>query len=189
MDLTTIRTEVQRRTGRDFADAAALSVINEALQRYSLERDWPWLFVTWYFTGDGETDSFLLPPRRSVAEVRVGDLRVEQTVYQGTQTSGWWISGANSLRLRPAPGDGDAIEVDAYRLEDTLESAGDEPFVPDAHIYGVLDLAAAMVLDRTGRSEDGDAFRSRYREWRDATDRLMHPTSTLRIRTRSDSPL
>lgn len=205
LNLEEMRDAVRVRVGvpasDSFFDQVTLdSIINEALQHVSLDRDWPWLDETTTFVTVSGTQSYVPPADwlrtksliistpteyetlqwRSLQEIReIGNSTTElglpylYTIY------------ADEILLAPAPAGVYTFRHDYIAQEPQLQANTDEPRMPEQFRWSVVQFAVYLAQLRQGDMARAQAAMQGYNQWLERMhEHTQRVTVPLRVRVR-----
>lgn len=207
MTLTQLRDAVRIRLGVPVSDAFYTSavltdLVNEGLQAYSTEVDWPWLGTSTTFSTVAGTQAYtppanwnrtkLLTPDESdtlvlmsLAEVREYGKEEHDRAFPTVYT----IWGEQIL-LAPVPAGIYTIKHDYIKAEPELDQDNDTPLLPSQYHYALVHFAAAAGQLRQNETQRWEAEMKNYETW---IKRMLkndrRSTQTMRVRVRPGSHL
>lgn len=163
MNLSQLRTQIDRRTGVRQDIPAANSFINEAINIISSHREWPWLDAVQTITTTDGVNTYDVPAAYSETRtLNIGGVEAQQiyvadgdefniTTY--TPCSGYeyvieWSLGAGTLILFPTPPAGTDVTHRYTRTETLLVTDNSTPLMPERYHSVIADMAASMFLER-----------------------------------------
>jgi len=195
VQLSAIRTEVNRQVGLPLDPLLVTQLINASLRRIADHRDWPWLDLAESGLWPAAEVHPLVAAAKSVKSVIVSDQRLNSIAeadadsYDGTwHYDGYSVTG-RQLRVVPRPAEGAAFTIRYIAYENTLTADANEPLLPNAHIDAVVALVCSMAHNRPeGNTGARDRFRDEYTDTLRGMVRAARPTRGARqARTRQDT--
>lgn len=204
MNLSQLRAQIDRRTGKKLDILAANSFINEAIDQISNHREWPWLDALQTITTTVDVDSVpvatydVSAAYTETRTVNVGGLEAQQIYiadgdeYHAAlyglpcqyQYSIEWVSGMAQLTFYPAPPEGTIIEHRYTRNEAVLSADTDTPLMPERYHSIIVDIVCALFLEQfsPSRSEFYSARANKaLKAMGEATQRKANP-GRIRVR-------
>lgn len=199
MNLSQLRTQIDRRTGVRQDVLAANSYINEAINIISSRREWPWLDAVETFTTTADENTYAVPSTYSETRTVNVDGTEAQQIYIAdadrfnldTYCPGYdfeyaieWTSGSANLLLFPTPAGGTTVTHRFTRTETLLASDSSSPLMPERYHSIIADMAAGMFLERIQptRAEYYRALAEKaLKQMGEATQRKTNP-GAIRIR-------
>lgn len=202
MQLSDIRTQVLYRyglaSGGNQAPSAALNaLINAAIRKLTLDRDWDWNTITETIATVAGTEAY---SRSSGARksMRVIDTEYGRPLKMITGTAAaryrnlsgipafWWIEGGE-MHFAPTPNSVRSYEHVYQGAEPTLVADGDEPTLPDWSIDIIIAMACLSLARRLGDGDKVLQFSAEVADWQDAlADDARSATPTPTRNTRRD---
>jgi hypothetical protein len=198
--LTAVRTRLGNpSTDGFYTDAQIGDLVNEALQVYTTEADWPWLQATTTFPTVAGTATYSPPAgwmktrlltidgydsmrERSLAEIR-------EVAVAVTGQPDWWALENELINLRPVPNAVYTVIHDYYKIEPELSSTA-EPLMPAQFRWALVEYACYLAKLRAGYVQEAQAFKSVYEQWiQKMADHRRRTTGTRKIRVRPGSAL
>lgn len=179
-----------------FQDPQLDDLVNEALQVFSLEEDWPWLQATetintvagtrfytpldplWARTKALSIQGFDALSMLSLQEIRnwpddIRDVPVYYTLYM------------EQLYLAPAPSAIYALRHDYYKFEPVLNTPTDIPIVPAIYHFAIIAYAVHLAHLRSGDLARASAARQEYDAWlKRVQDNRRDFSSPMKVRVR-----
>lgn len=195
MNLSEMRSALDRRSGVRMDTTAQNDLVNEALAKLTLAADWPWLHDVYEFAAvTGVGDEVLPDGLRRIESVTVAGYEAfltsqqEIDAWDNTYSSarrGYSVRG-DRLYFRPTQTTGTTISVRYVAGEDRLEDDSDEPYLPEQYHDALIDLAAGLALERTGNLARARLLTDRFDQWVAGMRRtaLRVGGSTGRVRVR-----
>lgn len=213
--LPMLRRKVQQRISAQVADSYLTSdvldeFINEAVQQFSSEADWPWLEVVSTFqTVPNQVNypiSAILAPNwykiHAIMDTITGqtlELRQIQEideenfpVNQMTQPSQQYGIFAETLVLGPPPMDARTLQIRWYQKEATLYGDLDTLLMPSTADWqaGVAEYASYLALRQQREDTRAESAYTAYTRWLTRTkDEKLRFHGSIRIRVREGSLL
>lgn len=200
MILSQLRTQIDRRTGKQQDIPAANSYVNEAVNTISSFREWPWLDALQSFditadVNDNAVAGYDLPDNYS--ETRTVNVQGEeaQLIYVADADSfnldfdNWtntycYTIDTNQITFFPTPPVGTPVLHRYTRVEATLSSDNQAPLMPERYHSLIADLAAGLFLERVNPARS-DMYLARYEKGQkrmaEGVQRKTNPNS-VRIR-------
>lgn len=198
MNLSQLRTQIDRRTGVRQDLLATNAYINEALNNISSRRDWPWLDTLQTVTTTVDENTY--PVTAAYSETRtvnIGGIEAQQIyIADGDEFDGStycpdvyeysieWEAGTAQLVVYPTPPADTTILHRFVRTEPLLANDQDTPLMPERYHTIICDQAAGLFLERidASRSETYLARAEKgLKQMGEATQRKSSPTR-IRIR-------
>lgn len=183
MQLSDIRTQVRYRYGIATAEAQATdavltALINAALRRLTLDRDWDWNTTTETISTVIGTESYARDAtcRKTM---RLVDTEYGRSLQFVTGNKGaryrningvpafWWIEGGQ-LHLAPTPATARDYEHVFQKTETTLSGDTDTPTVPDWAIDAIIAMACLSLARRLGDKDKVRQFTDEVMAWQDS---------------------
>ena len=201
MNLSDMRSALDRLTGVGMDTTAQTEWINSAVQAISTERRWPWLDGTQSTTTTADTATVALPTDwqstraltvngnpYTLVSVRSGDAGWDD--WQDDVAYGFAIEGSNIV-LYPTPTETGWTVTHRYvKTEPALSGNSDTPLVPSRYHWAIVHYAAALVFDRMGQMPQAAAQRAQYDVWkRRMMDEIGRARGPFRVRVRPGSVL
>lgn len=178
MDLTAFRTAVYRRLGVPSTDTGYTTTdlddfINAAVQQFSLEDDWSWLYGT--DTGNTVATVATITPAATTRKVRdvvvdsilyrrvpLGEVLDDDSELSASVFRGTWSESGSTITLRPVPASVVAYTLYVTKYDTTMSAGGDTPLAPAQYHNVIADLADAYACPRFNRAEQLDAYLKLY---------------------------
>lgn len=180
LQLSTMRTAVRTRLGVPatdgfFTDAQVTDIINEALQIFATEYDWPWLKTQeniatvagtgsytptsgWYRTKALTINNENSMQKRSLQEIR--EFNTDETGIPEV-----YCEDAGTLLLRPVPDQVYTVVHDYYKFEPELVDDADVPLVPAQYRWAIVELACHIAHLRQGDETRAERSLAAYGLW------------------------
>lgn len=200
MNLSQLRTQIDRRTGVRQDIPAANSFINEAINIISSHREWPWLDAVQNITTTLDENTYSVPASYSETRtLNIAGLEAQQIyVADGDDFNGTsyrpgtyeyvieWTLGSAELLIFPTPPANTSVIHRYTRTETLLTTDNSSPLMPERYHSIIADLAASMFLERIQPTR-ADYYRNLaekgLKKMGEAVQRKANPS---RIRTRHD---
>lgn len=200
MNLSQLRTQIDRRTRVRQDIPAANSFINEAINIISSRREWPWLdAVQTITTTDGENSYDVASTYSETRTLNVNGFEArqiyiadgddfDQTAYApcdgGYDYSIEWSLGEAKLLLYPTP-PADTTLIHRYtRTEALLVTDNSSPLMPERYHSIIADMAAGMFLESINPAR-ADYYRGMAeRGLKQMSEGVQRKTNPGRIRIR-----
>lgn len=201
LDLATMQTALLTRLGNPatdgfFTSAQTVDLINEALQAYATEQDWPWLQATETLTtvagsaagltpaaGWTRTKSLVIDGSNPLEMLSLGELRSVPTSVRGQPTR--YCIEVEKVLLRPVPDAVYSVTHDYFTAEPALVSGTDAPLLPERWRYCIVEFATYLAHLRQGRTNEAQAALAGYAGWLSRMrDQRRRSTSTLKVKVR-----
>lgn len=191
-------------TDNFFTDLILTDLVNEALQIYASEYDWPWLSASTSFSSVAGQESYTPPadwvrtqiltpsddyPLRLIS---LNELRQRNEVggLFNAQFPDSYAISQDSILLSPIPQSGKSYTHDYYRAEPFLVNDGDEPLIPDQWVYCVVAKACSLGYMRQNDMERALGWERQYDKWlARMRDNRRRSTAFLSPRVRPGSML
>jgi hypothetical protein len=198
VNLSQLRTQIDRRTGVRQDPLATTAYINEALNIISSRREWPWLDALQTITTTLDENTYDVSSTYSETRtVSIGGVEAVQIYiadaddFNGSvycpdryEYAIEWSAGTAQLLLFPMPPEGTVVTHRYTRTESLASSDTDEPLMPERYHSIICDFAAGLFLERIepsraeyyiARAEKG------LKQMSEATQRKANP-GQIRIR-------
>jgi len=199
MNLSQLRAQIDRRTGKRLDPLAANSFINEALNTVSSYREWPWLDALQTITTTEDENTYAVASTYSETRtVNVGGLEASLIYiadgddYIGNASSYEYAiestAGASEIILYPTPPTGTTVLHRFTRTEALMSSDTDEPLMPERYHAIVCDLAAGLFLEQIDPSRSEFYTARGNKALKQMTEATQRKTNTGRIRIREGFP-
>lgn len=180
MNLSQLRDAVRVRLGVPggdtfYTDTTLNDLINESLQAIASEADWPWLQTSTTFdtvAGDGaydppadwiETRSLCIDDFNAIEWRSLPEIREYPTSITDVPEA-YTVSG-DELLLRPVPAGVYTVQHDYLRMEQTLVTDSDVPFMPTQWRYSIVAFATHLAYLRSGDVQRATAALADYQAW------------------------
>lgn len=192
-DLTDLISRVREKGGFDADDAGLTdpkltAFINAALKQVAQEHDWPWLKTSANISavaGTSEyatpadwmrTDSLVIPDVGIVLENRdIDDL--DRIIYRDRPAL--FAIEAEQVVLKPIPDAAYTIKHRYYRVERTLVSGADVPYMPSTFDEGIVEFATSLAFRKLRQGDKAVLADQAYQAWlkrtRDIVKRSRRP--------------
>lgn len=207
MTLTQLRDAVRVRLGvpasdNFFTDATLTDLINEAVQTYSVEFDWPWLEATTTFATVANQEGYAVPAdwvRTQVLTppddyplryISLNELRQRNEVggLFSAQFPDSYTVAQDQIKLSPIPQSVRTYTHDYIKAEPTLSGASDTPLCPAQFQYIIVAKACALGYMRQNEMERAMGWERQYDKWlMRMRDNRKRTTAFTQIRVRPGS--
>ena len=205
LDLSTMRTAVRTRLGSPatdgfFSDAQLNDLINEGLQAYATEHDWPWLEATETLTTSAgsaalspsgtwtRTKGLIIDGYDALEMVSLAELRGVPTTIRGVPRV--YCIEQEAILLRPVPNAAYSVTHDYYKVEPELVGDANQPLLPSQFRYAIIEYATYLAHLRAGQPGPAQAALSAYSQWiQRMRDNRRRSTSTIKVRVRPGGAL
>lgn len=207
MNLEQLQDAVRVRLGVPVADnfytAPVLTdLINEALQTYSVEYDWPWLEATETFSTVANQEGYdvpadwcrtqvLTPPDDyPLRYISLNELRQRNEVggLFNAQFPDSYTIAQEQVKLSPVPQSVRVYTHDYIKVEPYLINPTDQCYVPNEWVYIVVAKACALAYMRQNDMERAMNWERQYDKWLiRARDNRRRTTAFPSVRVRPGS--
>ena len=201
MDLTTMQTQLDLKTGIGLSVEAQRSYLNEAVQFISAEADWPWLDATdaTVLTVNAQARYTLPTDWERTRTVNVGgmDARfmniadIDRFQYFDDVRTLWSFGvDGGSLVIAPTPTSALALIHRYVKQEPVLVNPSDTPLIPTRFHAAIVTYAAKLAMEQRGKTGRVDTFDKSWKDWKRAmVDEQRRTRGPLRIRVRNGYPI
>lgn len=200
MNLSQLRTQIDRRTGRLQDVPAANAYINEAINIISSRREWPWLDAVQTITTTLDENTYSVPANYSeTRSVNIAGLEAQQIyVADGDDFNGTsyrpgtyeyvieWLDGDAELHIFPTPPADTAVVHRYTRTEGLISSDNAQPLMPERYHSILCDMAAALFLERIEPSRSEFYMARAEQALKKMGEAVQRKANPGRIRTRHD---
>ncbi len=181
MNLSQLRTAVDRRTGIAIDALAALELINEANRAIAADQDWPWLARSTTFATVVGTDTYSAASAIPADWLRTIGLKIaddepmrwrsrnDLDAEWPSATSGRpreYTFDASAIVLRPVPDSVVTVTHRYYRMEPELAGDTDVPSLPALFHPAIVEYSAHLVLRRAREAERAAECLASFERWR-----------------------
>lgn len=199
MNLSQLRTQIDRRTGKRQDPLATNSYINEAINIISTRREWPWLdSLQTITTTDGEATYPVGSTYSETRTINVGGLEAQQIyIADGDEWDGItsftpesyqysieWTDGVAQLTFYPTPPASTTVIHRFTRTEALVSSDTDTPLMPERYHSIICDMAAGLFLERIDPSRAEYYMARAEKALKTMSEAVQRKTNTGRIRVR-----
>jgi hypothetical protein len=184
MNLEQMRNAVRTRLGTPASDSfstdqALTDILNEALQAYSVEYDWPWLEATTTITTVANTETYSVPTdwARTQVITPTSDYPLRlislNEARQRNQVGGLlgalypdaYTIARELVMLSPIPQSALVYKHDYIKVEPVLVGNTDTPVIPTQFVYSVIAKACALASLRGGDHQSALGWDAQYSQW------------------------
>lgn len=199
MNLSQLRSQMDRRTGKSCDVPAANAYINEAINIINNERTWPWMEAVHTIVIDGSTDydtptdyaetQAIIVNGSEARRIYIADGDTYFTTFDDiTEDWQYSVTSTSKLVFYPTPPVGFNIVHRYFRTEPLLSQDLSSPLMPEAYHSLICDLASAFFLERISPSR-ADMYRANYeRGQKKMYEAVERSTQPQRIRIRPGFP-
>lgn len=184
------------------ADPVLIDLINEAVQVYAMEEDWPWLEETVTFNSVANQEAYDTPAdwvRTAVVTpdsdyplryISINETRQRNEVgglSNGLYPDSYTIQ-RDKILLSPIPQAVRSYTHDYIKAETTLVSPTDVPFLPTQWRYMIVCKAVALAYMRDNNMERALSWERQYDKWLTRMrDNRKRTTAFTQVRVRPGS--
>lgn len=200
MNLSQLRTQIDRRTGVRQDIPAANSFINEAINIISSRREWPWLDAVQTITTTADENTYDVATTYSetrtlnVAGVEAQQIYIadgddfNRTTYcpcdNTYEYAIEWAQGEAQLLIFPTPPADTEIIHRYTRTEALLVTDNSTPLMPERYHSIIAEMAAGMFLERVSPARAEFYRASAERALKQMSEGVQRKTNPGRIRIR-----
>lgn len=181
MNLSEIRTALDRRTGLAFDTTAQTALVNEAVAFISADYSWPWLQAVETVTTVASTGTYnvagdwaqTLELRRAsdnfeLIALSIGELEDSFDPSSDANGEPWAFAiYGEQIRLRPVPDAVYSLTHRYYKTEPVLSNTTDTPLMPVRFHHAIVEYAAHLAFRRAGKQNQASAALEGYKMWRE----------------------
>lgn len=190
MNLFELRVTVHRRSGVDYSVAALTDLVNEGLDAFTTEADWPWLERYSYLSTVAGQGTYPMPAdwQRTRSITLDGDevpfLSIRD-LDSDPERAGYSTSG-DSFTLSPIPESVRTVRMRYLASETVLVDDADVPKLPTQYHGAVIAWCVAEVHRRKGNYRAAENYEAAYQGWVKRIKKGMtRSTGPRRVRVRA----